>query len=62
MSCISSVYHFFFDCIHCTDDILDLLDICARKRVDYDLKNLFTLPCLQPRVELFLRKIIDLDF
>ena len=58
-SVISSVHHFFFDCSYCIDDILNLQDICARKRIAYDLKNLFTQPCLQIRVELFLKKIID---
>ena len=61
-SVISSVQHFFFDCPYCADDIDDLKDICRSKRVTYDLKNLFTLPALQPRVELFLKKIIDYDF
>ena len=58
-SVISSVHHFFFDCSYCIDDILNLQEICARKRIAYDLKNLFTQPCLQIRVELFLKKIID---
>ena len=61
-SVISSVHHFFFDCSYCLDDILNLQDICARKRIAYDLKNLFTQPCLQIRVELFLKKIIDFWF
>ena len=58
-STISSVHHFFFDCPYCINDILDLQNICSSKRISYDLKNLFTQPCLQPRVELFLKKIID---
>ena len=59
---ISSVQHFFFECPHCDDDVVDLQNICRQKRISYDSKNLFTLPCLQPRVELFLKKIIDFDF
>ena len=59
-SVISSRHHFFFNCSYCIDDILNLQDICARKRIAYDLKNLFTQSCLQIRVELFLKKIIDL--
>ena len=57
-----TVQHFFFECPHCDDDVVDLQNICRQKRISYDLKNLFTLPCLQPRVELFLKKIIDFDF
>ena len=55
-SVISSVHHFFFDCPYC---INDLQNICACKRINYELQNLFTQPCLQIRVELFLKKIID---
>ena len=38
-SVISAVHHFFFDYSYCIDDILNLQDICARKRIAYDLKN-----------------------
>ena len=58
-SVISSVHHFFFDCPYCINDILDLQSICSSERISYDLKNLLTQPCLQPRVELFLKKISD---
>ena len=58
-SVISSVHHFFFDCPYCINDILDLQSICSSKRISYDLKKFFTQPCLQPRVELFLKKVID---
>ena len=59
---ISSVHHFFFDCPHCVKDILNLQDICARKRIEYSLENLFTKTCLLSRVQLFLKKIISYDF
>ena len=59
---VSSIYHFLFDCRYCDDDILDLQMICKRKRIEYSVKNLFTKPCLQTRVEIFLKKIIDFDF
>ena len=36
--------------------------ICWELFWAYDLKNLFTQPCLQIRVELFLKKIIDFWF
>ena len=53
------VYHLFFDCVYCSSDILTLQNLCARKRLDYSLKNLFYCECLQPRVELFLKKIFS---
>ena len=58
-SVISSMHHFFFNCSYIIDDMLNLQDICVRKRINYDLKNLFTPPCLQISVGLFLKKIID---
>ena len=58
----SSIYHFLFDCRFCDDDILDLQMICKSKRIEYSVKTLFTEACLQVRVEIFLKKIIDLDF
>ena len=55
---IETVHHVFFDCPHYADDIADLYRICKKKRIDYDMKSLFTHPALRIRVEMFLGKII----
>ena len=57
---VDSIYHYLFDCIYCSDDISDLRLICKKKKLDYNLRNLFTNRCLQPRVELLLRKVLNL--
>ena len=58
---ISCIQHYIWDCFYCDKDILDLQDICKRKRIEYSLKNLFTKTCLLSCVQLYLKKIIDYD-
>ena len=39
-------------------DTIDLRGICRQRRIDYDMRTLFTHPALMARVEMFLGKVI----
>ena len=54
---VETVSHIFLDCIYCSGDISDLKGICMGRRLEYDIRNLFTTGCLKHRVEFFLSKV-----
>ena len=54
-----TVYHLFFSCPFCHDDVDALHKICRERRIDYTIPTLFRNEHLQGRVELFLRRIFS---